>query len=479
MDLTLLIIITYFIGMFCLGIFLKKAKNSREFSTANKGLGIISISAALVMSMYGGGFVLGGAELAYQYGWFGVAYGVAAGIGMIFLGIFLSKKIYSANKEYNLQTIPSFLHRKFQNRTIALLSATLSIISLVAIASAQLFASTRIFTAMGMPIKLSLGITTLIVILIATKGMNALTNAGKYNVLIASIGAIAAIMATTSFKGITGIVPGEFEKISMGIVAWIVIPTVFYTLIGQDIHQKLYSAKNKRVMLTSCVFAGLLLCLLSIFPAIIGIQGRVLFDISPTEVVPKFILFSLPPILKGLFIAAILAAIIGCTQSVINAASTQISEDLCSPLRISEKKLNKLPSLAAIFLSLIAFLITLISTSIIDNLIIAYSLYTSGMFIPVTAAFFMKFPERRKKSIVFISLVGILTTLFFEFNFINIKMPSILPGILFSFILLFFLTLKEKTFYKEKEIKRKVDLQLKSLKNLNHKNINKRIFRGI
>jgi solute:Na+ symporter, SSS family len=433
-NLTIIVILAYFLLMTVFGIFIKRAKSSEEFSTAKNNLGVLAVTSGLVMTMYGGGFVLGGSELAYKYGWFGLVYGFSAAAGIFLLGLILGGKISKERKVLKINTIPSLLYKKYNSKSLFYLSSILSIVSLTAIASAQLFASTKIFTALGIPVKTSLVITTLVVILVATKGMDALTKSGKYNLIIASLGALAAIFVVGNVNPAETVSSG-FESFPLSSLLFIAIPTVLYSIIGQDLQQKLYSAKSKKVMKTGCFLAALILVLLSFFPVAIGVKSNALFVIDPAQAIPQFIIYSFPGILRGLFIAAILAAVIGCTQSVINAASTQVSEDIFKPLGIKKKFLRHVPSLSAVFLSLSALVITLFSTSIINNLIIAYLFYTAGMFVPVIGAFFLKNPGRYKKKIFSISLLGIFVAFLLEFGIVNAPIPSIVGGVLTSFLL--------------------------------------------
>jgi SSS family solute:Na+ symporter len=441
MDITILVIIAYLIAMIITGICIKRCKDSSEYSTAKHSLTIAAVTTGLVMTHFGGGFILGGAELGYKYGIYGLVYAVSASLGVLVLGIVLSKRIYKESKKNNIKTIPSFLFFKFKDRKVSFVAALLSILSLTAIASAQLFASIQVFSALGIPTKISCAAITLVVILIATKGMKALTMFGKYNLIIATVGAIAAILLASNSAPI--IKNFEFQPMPLGYLAGILFSTVMYTMIGQDFHQKLYSAKSEKVVKNSYIYASIILFLLGFFPVIIGMTGASLFSIQASEAMPKFILFTMPSILKGLFIAAILAALIGSAQSVINAAATQVSEDLFKNIKkYSDKQLGKVASISAAVLSVIAFVIAVFSSSIINNLIIAYTIYTAGMFVPIMAAFYLKKPKRYSKAALLISILGILISLLFELKIIKTGIPSIIPSIIISLAVLLLVILK-------------------------------------
>ena len=104
--------------------------------------------------------------------------------------------------------------------------------------------------------------------------------------------------------------------------------------------------------------------------------------------------------------------------------------------KFTDKQLGKIAALFALFLAVFAFTITLFSTSISNNLIMAYTLYTAGMFVPVIAAFIIKKPEKYSKPIVFISIFGILLALILEVGLIKINIPSIIICVVASSLIL-------------------------------------------
>ncbi len=134
----------------------------------------------------------------------------------------------------------------------------------------------------------------------------------------------------------------------------------------------------------------------------------------------------------------IIAAVIGSSQSVINAASTQFTEDILIKLRTMSKKIKDcLAPLVAIIFSIAALLLAIYSDSIVNNIILAYTLFTAGMFIPIIIAFFSSNPEKYSKIAFPVSIIGILISLIFELKLITIEIPSIIISILLSLLIFF------------------------------------------
>jgi SSS family solute:Na+ symporter len=430
MNLMSLIIVLYSVILFGAGIFIKNAKNGKEYTVGKQKINVFGIASALVMTHFGAGFILGGAELGYRYGIYGLVYGLAAAIGLFFLGIF-SKRIYTQAKKEKISTISMFLFKKYKNKKIEILAAVISIIALIGIASAQFFAAIKIFSVLGMNMEISSAITFIIVILIATKGIDAFAKFSKINIAMAAIGAIAAIIFVYNMK-IKPLFNVTFETISPSSLLWILLPTMLYTLIGQDLQQKIYSSDSWKNARNASFISSVIIALLSLFPVIIGMQSKALFQIEAYEALPKFIAFAFPSILKGLFIAAILAAVIGSSQSVINAAATQFSEDLIK----NPKKHKRIHAISALVISSLALILALLSGSIVNNIVLACTIYTAAMFMPISVAFFSKNPRKIFKPVFIISILSIILTLIIETGLINTSIPSIIISVLSSFILL-------------------------------------------
>lgn len=430
MNLTIFVILLYSVVLFGAGVFIKSANNGREYSIGKQKIGVLGIASALVMTHFGAGFILGGAELGYKYGIYGLVYGLAAAIGLFFLGIF-SRRIYTQAKKEKISTISMFLLKKYKDKKIEILAAVISVIALIGIASAQFFAAIKIFSVLGMNTWVSSAVTFVIVVLIATKGIGAFAKFSKINVVMAAIGAIAAIVFVYNMK-IKPLFDMGFEAITPSSLLWVLIPTMLYTLIGQDLQQKIYSSDSWKSARNASFISSGVLALLSFFPVIIGMQSKSLFQIEAYEALPKFIAFAFPSLLKGLFIAAILAAVIGSSQSVINAAATQVSEDLIK----SPRRHKGMYSISAFVISLLSLVIALFSASIVNNIVLACTIYTAGMFMPISIAFFYNKPWKIFKSVFIISIISIVLTILIETGMIRTSIPSIVISVILSFVFL-------------------------------------------
>jgi SSS family solute:Na+ symporter len=194
-----------------------------------------------------------------------------------------------------------------------------------------------------------------------------------------------------------GIESSYFSLFGQGpaFILFLLLPTVMYTLIGQDFYQRLFAAKNAKVARTSALVAGVFLILISAFPTLIGMGAR---GLGPEVLEGKdavvWVLQSLVnPLLGGVIIAAILAAIMSSADSLLTAATSHIVKDVWMEVlrpdqEHDEKSLLNLARLTTLFVGISALLIGLISDTIVGVLIYAYAMYTAGVLVPVLGGVF-------------------------------------------------------------------------------------------
>jgi len=214
-------------------------------------------------------------------------------------------------------------------------------------------------------------------------------------VVIAGIAVLSAVSAQGGFEVILvdkGVPATYFSLLGEGpsFIAWLLLPTVMYTLIGQDFYQRLFAAKSATVARNSTFIAGVFLIAISAFPIIIGMgaRGLAVEGIEGKDAVPWAVQTLLNPVLAGIIIAAILAAIMSTADSLLTAATSHIIKDLWIETfhpddETDERELLKLSRIATVLVGLCALGLGLISDTIVAMLIYAYTMITAGVFVPV------------------------------------------------------------------------------------------------
>ena len=276
-------------------------------------------------------------------------------------------------------------------------------------------------------------IATLVFIVYTTfGGLWAATITDAVQLIIATVGVvIGAVLVLAKTGGISnlsamliakGVESNYFSFWGLGTssIMWLLLPTVMYTLIGQDFYQRLFVAKDGNVAKTASIIGGIILVIISFFPTIIGMGARALSDLeSGANSFPWVVQNLMNPVIGGIILAAILSAIMSTADSLLTAATSHIVKDFwIETFKMDqikdEKKLLNISRNFTFVIGILGLLIALIMPGIIDALIYSYTMYSAGVFIPVMGGVLWKSATREgalASMIVgsIISLWGILT----------------------------------------------------------------------
>jgi SSS family solute:Na+ symporter len=125
----LTIIIIYLSIILAVGFWANKYnKGMTDFILAGRRLGLGLATFTIAATYFGGGYVLGLAEAAYQNGIVAWWFGIGGGVGLILTG-FLAGKV----RAMNIYTIPDFLERRYGGRLFRPLIAVITVITFTGI----------------------------------------------------------------------------------------------------------------------------------------------------------------------------------------------------------------------------------------------------------------------------------------------------------------------------------------------------------
>lgn len=256
-------------------------------------------------------------------------------------------------------------------------------------------------------------------------------------VIIAGVGVIVAAALvlgnTGGFGGLQQIIqssknvydPGYFNLFTMTgkSIVWVLVPTIMYTMIGQDFYQRLFAAKDENIAKKASIVGGIFLIIIGFFPAIVGIGAKAYFPelTDGSLAVPSIVKEIFPVSVGAIILAALLAAIMSTADSLLTAGTAHFIKDFWIEIiypgkEVDEKRMLILSRISTLALGLIALVIALSIPTIIDTLIYSYTIYTAGVFIPVLGGVMWKGATRAGAlsalvSGAFIAIAGITAKL--------------------------------------------------------------------
>lgn len=386
----------------------KKIGGMTDFLLAGRRLGLLLTAGALAATHFGGGMVMGGGEYGFIHGLSGAWYGISCGVGLIFLAFLTASKFRSLS----LFTVPDYLEQRYNSKTVRALGAFLSLIALTGILAAQVLAARGALAILGITGNTGTIVATIIfIVYTALGGLWAATITDFIQVIIAGVGVIvAAALVLGNAGGFSGleqmiqasqqaIDPGYFNVFGMAYksIIWLLLPTIMYTLIGQDFYQRLFAAKDAVTAKRASIIGGIFLIIISFFPAIIGIGAKAYFPelTDGSLAVPTIVKELFPITIGAIVLAALLAAIMSSADSLLTAGTSHIIKDFWMEIihpgkQFDEKRMLRLSRISTVVIGVLALFIALSIPIIIDALIFSYTMYTAGVFIPVIGGILWK-----------------------------------------------------------------------------------------
>jgi SSS family solute:Na+ symporter len=160
----------------------------------------------------------------------------------------------------------------------------------------------------------------------------------------------------------------------------------FGILIGQDIWQRVFTARSAGVARYAGTVAGLYCIVYGLVCAAIGMATKVLLpDLAvPANAFAAMVKDGLLDGIRGLVIAAALAAMMSTASAALLAASTTLSEDLM----ISDKSGLWVNRMLTLLVGGVVLLLAMVVHDVLTALTLAYNLLVAGMLVPLLGAIF-------------------------------------------------------------------------------------------
>ena len=409
-SLQLTVLIVYFVGLFAVGLYATRfIGSSTDFLLAGRRLGPVLATATLCATHFGGGFVLGSGEWGFEHGMTGIAYAVGVGFSLILLGFVAARKM----RRLAMFTVPDYLEIRYSSKIARLLGTLLSLVAIVGIIGAQVWAAQGALTILEIdPTWAAVAATLMFIGYTAMSGLWGVTLTDAVQLAIIFVGVpVAALLAlgeAGGFEGIRVAIDAQSAEIGadrffspfgagVGLVLAAIVPTMMYTLIGQDFYQRLFAARDERTAFAAAIAAGVLLIAFAVFPVVTGMAARALFgaEIEAAQAIPMLIDEVLPAWAAAIVIAAILGAIMSTADSLLMAGTSHVTHDIYVKLidptaTENARRLLLISRIVTVVLGLLALWMALNFKAIIGMLLMSYTLYAAGVFIPVVGGLYWK-----------------------------------------------------------------------------------------
>jgi SSS family solute:Na+ symporter len=374
----------------------KKVATTKDYFLAGRDLGLWPVTFTLIATQLGGGMLLGTAQEAYSVGYYGLLYTVGMSIGFIILGLGFAARLQSLN----VATTAELFETRYGSITLKKIASLLSIITLLGITVGQIVASRALLNGLELNNEVVfLLFWAGLIVYTMVGGLKAVvvTDTAQLLVIVVIFGGIflASLFAEPcSFFSCTALAEQQanFSGVTMSwstIVAIILMPALF-SLIEQDLAQRFFASRTKRVAALSALFAGIFMLLFALIPIYFGIKAKLLGMVIPVGTSP---LIPVLTVLTSEFavllaVCGIIAAITSTASSLLCAISSNITQDFdFSWLGLTNK--FKLSHYITALVGITALAMSyLVSQNIIGILISSYELSVCCLLIPLVVSYY-------------------------------------------------------------------------------------------
>ncbi len=389
------VVIIYLILVVIIGTTVsKRVKVASDFLIAGRNLGLPLTTATLAAVQLGAGVILGGSELGAGSGiWPGMWYGIGCGGGLILAGLLVASKL---RKRGGFVPLDFFADRYGEMKLVRIWGWLSNIPSLLGIFVVQIMAAGSILSIFGFDAASGIIIIAVVILLYSIRGgMWGVVAVDFAQICIIMIGiplvAVVTILKMEDTAAVTEIFASPFIPSGMFTKAvFVIIPFLLSISVSYDAFMRYQSAKSGTVAKWGCILGGVVVILISFCVGVIGSAGKTLFPgIEDGAILPHMIKVSLHPIVAGIVVSALLAAVMSTANCLLISLSGCFSRDLYNKVFNPGKNLDDLKHTKLISRSVIVgvlvcgTLIAFHTKGIIDTIIIFNYPYMGSMLVPL------------------------------------------------------------------------------------------------
>ena len=397
MGIVFSIIGLFFVGLILIGyLSSKKNKNEEDYFVAGRKLNKWTAANTMAATAIGSGTTIGVCTLAYNSGisagWILIGYS----LGFVLIAVLIGKKIYNLNVLTLTDVIGSRYNQNVRNMTTILV-----LISYVGIACAQFIALGHIVSVLlGMNFKLAVILCGVIIIIYTTMGgLNALSITDSYQLIINLFGImvilpILGFKVTHGFSDIIASCPEGFFNMgnfglatTIGFFSWI-IPQAF---LSQELWVRIFACKNEKLAVQSTLIASIGIYLpYAISVVSVGLIAATILPagLEGDSVLPKLIAHLGNPIIEGILLAGLIAAVMSCADSVLLVSSSNLIHDFWGKT-LGRKVKNELRAsrIGVIVIGVLGIILAMYAQNIITIMQMMATPFVGAIF-PITLAMF-------------------------------------------------------------------------------------------
>lgn len=360
-------------------------------------------SGTMAAIVLGGASTIGGVGLGYKFGLSGAWMVFTIGLGLLALSVFFSARI----ARLKVYTVSEMLDLRYGGKAglisgVVMWAYTLMLAVTSTIAYATIF---DVLFDLNRTASIILG-GAIVVAYSTLGGMWSITLTDMVQFVVKTVGVLLlllpiAVVKAGGFSEMKAKLPTEyFDPLGIGgetIFTYVLIYT-FGMLIGQDIWQRVFTARSDKVARYGGTVAGTYCLVYALAGAVIGTAAKVIYPKLPNadDAFATIVKDELPMGVRGLVLAAALAAVMSTSSGALIACATVANNDIWSRVRgLASRKGDdhdevKGNRVFILIMGIAVICIAIALNNVIEALTVAYNLLVGGLLVPILGGLLWK-----------------------------------------------------------------------------------------
>lgn len=443
-SLLLYALLIYFLILLGLAYFMSgRLESEEDFLVGGRQFNLWLTTFCLFATWFGAGTLIAATDEVSQQGLKVTAlepYG--AGLCLVLAGAFFAKPLWNMK----LMTYADLFKNKFGLK-VELVCVILNIPIYVGWIAVQIVSLSNILAVFfPLPIWMFIiGISLFACFLTVSGGMWSVSITDSFQLFVIVIGLIYLLLkiSGTAPDGLLGLIDQvKVEKLIFiphdswrDIFNWFGVLSIsaLGNITGQDLGQRMFSAKSAKVAQWGCYLAGLGYMIIGSVPVILGLTAFATMGEFQGSVIPNLIKTFLDPVTAVILTLTIVSAVISTITSALLSPASMISHNF---LKYYFKDVSTLLlcKVAVIFVTLISVITAFAGENVYTLLESSYAIGFVGFFAPLTIALFSHRLNESACLIAIIAGIIIWSPEFFGYD----DLPLALIAVTFSYPIYFF-----------------------------------------
>lgn len=438
-QLLLKVLIGYFVVLLGLALVMSgKMESEEDFLVGGRKFNLWLTTFCLFATWFGAGTLIAATDEVASGGLVVTAlepYG--AGMCLILSGIFFAKPLW----EMKIMTYADFFKVKFGAK-VEFISVIINIPVYVGWIAVQIVSLANIL-AVFFPVPVwafIIGISLFACFLTISGGMWSVSITDSFQLFIIILGLIYLLLKISGATpdGLVGLynqIPVDklilipHDKLS-DVINWFGVFSIsaLGNMTGQDLGQRMFSAKSAKVAKYGCYIAGVGYIVIGSIPVFLGLTASSTLGEYSGSVIPNLIKTYLDPVTAVILTLTIISAVISTITSALLAPSSMLSHNFLK-LHFKQYSTLTLCKWGVVVMTLISVLTAFAGENVYSLLEGSYAIGFVGFFVPVTVGLYSK--KLSEKACLVSIVVGILVWSPELFGYENL--PYSLLGVLVGY----------------------------------------------